>query len=98
MEKKRVFVTGATGMIGAHLAGRLVADGHEVTVLARANASLLRLRDIESHIQIVRGDLTSSTDLGTMLERVRPEVVYHLASTPFNPPTIPTRDHLDVNV
>ncbi|MFH0962637.1 MAG: NAD-dependent epimerase/dehydratase family protein [Planctomycetota bacterium] len=34
----RAFVTGATGMLGSRLAERLVADGHEVTVLVRSTS------------------------------------------------------------
>ena len=41
----RIVITGATGFIGAALTRRLLADGHNVTALARAGADHWRLMD-----------------------------------------------------
>ncbi len=94
----RVLVTGGTGMIGANLIHRLVADGYSVAALARPTASLLRLQRVQSQITIHPGDLTDAQGVKDVVAKVVPDVVFHLASTPFNPPTIPTEDHLQVNV
>lgn len=52
----RVLVTGATGYIGGRLIPRLVAAGHEVTVLAR-EPRRFRLPQNTPQVRIVQGDL-----------------------------------------
>jgi nucleoside-diphosphate-sugar epimerase len=52
----KVFLTGATGYIGSALVDRLRAAGHEVTGLARSEASAEKLRS--AGIRSVRGDFT----------------------------------------
>jgi nucleoside-diphosphate-sugar epimerase len=98
MPGTRVFVTGASGMIGANLVHRLVAEACAVTVFVRPTSSLLRLAPVESRITISRGDLADADTVAAAIDRAAPDIVYHLASTPFNPPSIPTRDHLNLNV
>jgi nucleoside-diphosphate-sugar epimerase len=51
----KIAVTGATGFIGSHLAERLVAAGHEVTVLTRSPDRLAWIRHLP--LRVVYGDL-----------------------------------------
>jgi nucleoside-diphosphate-sugar epimerase len=94
----RILVTGGTGMVGANLVHRLVAEGREVAVLARTGSSLLRLKPVEGRVELLRADLSDVEAVKTAVGRVRPHAIFHLASTPFNPPTIPVHTHLQVNV
>jgi nucleoside-diphosphate-sugar epimerase len=66
-------VTGATGFIGGHLAGRLVEEGYQVRCLARASSdtSLLDKLDVE----IAVGDLTSERSLARAAQGCR--YVFH---------------------
>jgi nucleoside-diphosphate-sugar epimerase len=93
-----VLVIGGTGMIGACLVHRLVAEGYAVSVFARPTSSLLRLQPVQQQIEIIRGDLTDKDGLRACVEKGAPQTVFHLASTPFNPPSIPVEIHLQVNV
>ena len=68
-EPKKIFLTGATGFIGSHLARRLLDDGHYVKVLARSskNSSARHrvdsaLRDIgtasSGSLEVFEGDIS----------------------------------------
>lgn len=56
VERQRVFVTGATGLIGSALVRRLLKDGAMVVVLARDAAKARRL--FGETVEIVCGDVT----------------------------------------
>ena len=95
---QRVLITGATGMIGANLTRKLVADGFRVCVLARPNTNRLRLRDIADSLQFIIGDLSDELSVCRAVDKAAPDIVYHLASTPFNPPTSTPQEHYQTNV
>ena len=50
-ERKRVFLTGATGFVGSHLASRLLLEGHRVGVLVRESKGVSARERIESVLQ-----------------------------------------------
>jgi len=95
---KRILVTGGTGFIGTNLVQRLSSDGHHVGLLSRHRGNQGRLSSLQDGVQTLMGDLLNAGAVRRAVERVQPDIVYHLASTPFNPPTIPTRTHLNVAV
>lgn len=68
-------VTGGHGFIGSHLCERLVAQGHQVRVLARAGSDLSHLSGLE--VEVVHGDLLGPLDLAEALRDVH--WVFHLA-------------------
>jgi len=72
----RVFVTGASGWIGSATVDELLAAGHEVTGLARSDASAAALQAKGAHVR--RGDLDDldSIRAGAM----DAEAVIHLAN------------------
>src|SRR3954470_5222721 len=58
----RVFLTGASGYIGSAVAERLRAAGHQLTALARSDASAAKLQSAD--IQPVRGDFSEPKSVG----------------------------------
>lgn len=95
---RRVLVTGATGMIGANLAHHLVASGDRPWAFVRSGSDLLRLGPLEGKIRYVVGDLRDPDSVAAAISAVEPDVVYHLASSYFNPPTLTAAEHFETNV
>ena len=94
---RRVLITGGTGFIGVNLAAKLVEDGASVSVFARRVLTPDRAPDAFRDARVVVGDIRDALAVKNAVEDVAPDIVLHLASTPFNPP--PTnREHLDVIV
>jgi nucleoside-diphosphate-sugar epimerase len=72
----RVFVTGASGWIGSATVDELLAAGHEVTGLARSDASAAALEAKGAHVR--RGDLDDLASIRAGAEAA--EAVIHLAN------------------
>ena len=83
---------------GIALCRRLVREGDSVTVLARPNANRWRLADLENRISIAEADIGNLEEVRALVEKVEPDVVFHLACSIFNPPVLTATEHLDVNV
>ncbi len=81
---KKVFVTGADGFIGSHLAEALVQQGADVTALALYNSmdSCGWLDDVPVHVQhamnIVRGDVRDAHQMSKLCDGQ--DVIFHLAA------------------
>jgi dihydroflavonol-4-reductase len=71
----RAFVTGATGLLGRHLVGHLLAQGDDVGALAR---TFDRARTLPAGVRTVAGDVTRPASLRAGMRGA--EVVYHLAA------------------
>jgi nucleoside-diphosphate-sugar epimerase len=72
----RDLVTGATGLLGSHIAERLVSQGHTVRALVRPASDTRFLETIG--VEIVRGDLTDQASCLAAIQGV--DVVYHAAA------------------
>lgn len=94
----KVLLTGGTGMIGANLVHRLLAHGCELFVMARPESNRFRLHSVQSQIRILEGDITDHKAVQEIILKTKPEVVFHLASTSFNPEALSAEIHFHVNV
>ena len=73
---QKVLVTGATGLLGSHLAEQLVSKGHRVRALVRPG-SRSRFLD-ELGVEVVRGDLTDPATCAAAVADVA--LVFHCAA------------------
>lgn len=72
----RTLVTGATGLLGSHVAEKLIARGDRVRALVRPGSSTGFLEELGA--EIVVGDLSNSADCLTAV--ADSEVVFHCAA------------------
>lgn len=86
---KRALITGVTGQDGAYLARLLLSKGYEVHGLKRRSSlfNTARIDNIyedphnpDPHFILHYGDMTDSSSLIHIMEKVRPDEVYNLAA------------------
>jgi 2-alkyl-3-oxoalkanoate reductase len=75
----RIFVAGATGVIGQQLLPQLVAQGHQVVGTTRSPAKLDQLRALGAEPVILDG--LDGAAVGEAVARAEPEVVIHQMTT-----------------
>ena len=73
---RHVIVTGGAGFIGSHLAARLLAAGHQVTILD--DLSTGRLENIPPAADFIEMDLGREEEYG-LLDNLEAAAVFHLA-------------------
>ena len=71
----RVFLAGATGVIGRRLVPRLVQEGHEVTGMTRSDAKTGLLRELGA--EPVVADALDAEGLRSAVAGAGPEVIVH---------------------
>lgn len=83
-EKPAVFITGATGFVGSHVARRLLTDGYQVEALTRKPGQFGLLTDISDKITWHIGDVT---DIPSLEAAIRPnqDVIHAAALVSFSP-------------
>lgn len=72
----RIFLTGATGLVGKRVADRLLARGDDLTILARTPAKARRLADAGA--TVVEGDLSDAAAIARGVEGA--QAVIHAAA------------------
>jgi nucleoside-diphosphate-sugar epimerase len=76
----RIFLTGATGFVGANIARRLLKEGHEVHVSIRKGSGTWRLASIMSQLNVHTLDITNYGAVCHTMQSVSPESIIHMAT------------------
>lgn len=87
MEKKRALITGITGQVGSYLAEFLLTKDYDVQGMYRRTSSNVedRIPNLIRRIELIEGDLTDTSSLMRVIEKVQPDEVYNLAAQSFVP-------------
>ena len=83
---KNVLITGHTGFKGTWLAKMLVMAGARVTGYSNGtptDPSLFVLSGMEQQMNSIKGDVRDLAHLRAVMEKTRPEIVFHLAAQPI---------------
>ncbi|GKX65530.1 GDP-mannose 4,6-dehydratase [Inconstantimicrobium mannanitabidum] len=87
--KKKALITGITGQDGSYLTEFLLEKGYEVHGIIRRHSMISTTRidylfeDPEignKHLFLHYGDLTDSSNLNRLIEKIRPDEIYNLAA------------------
>lgn len=77
---KCVLVSGASGFVGANLTRALIALDAEVHAITRPSTDLWRIQSILPSMTIHHADLVCGCDVQAVMDRVKPEYIFHLAT------------------
>jgi len=82
MSRKTALVTGITGQDGSYLAEFLLEKGYEVHGIIRRSSSFNtgRIDHIFDQVHLHYGDMVDSSNLVSIVTRVKPDEVYNLAA------------------
>ena len=80
--KKKALITGITGQDGSYLAEFLLEKGYEVSGMVRKTSSLLypNIGHIQHRLRLVQGDLLDPVSIRELIQLIKPDEVYNLAS------------------
>lgn len=92
---RRLFVTGATGFVGAPLVAGAVERGWEVIALVVPGDEAARLAPLGGRVQIVRGTLADPAAWQVEVARATPQAAVHLAWNTTPGSYLETRENLD---
>ncbi|MDD5317371.1 MAG: GDP-mannose 4,6-dehydratase [Candidatus ainarchaeum sp.] len=84
---KTVLVTGATGMVGSHVAGMLLDRGASVVALARSRdpKSYFFTEGLDSKAVLAYGDLKDFDRVSNVVSRYEVDAIMHLGAQPIVP-------------
>ena len=80
--QKTALITGITGQDGSYLAEFLLEKGYEVHGIHRRSSisNMGRIEHLLDKITLHDGDLTDSSSLVRIINRVKPDEIYNLAA------------------
>jgi nucleoside-diphosphate-sugar epimerase len=96
--KKTAFVTGASGFVGANLVRVLLRRDYSVHVLLRSSSKTWRIDEVLQKLTRHNGDLADGDSIRQIIEKIQPDVVFHLATYGAYPKDTDVERLLDINI
>lgn len=81
--QKRALITGITGFAGSHLAELLLKRNFAVYGIARPRSKVDNIDGIKNQLKLEDADLLDSHSLSSIMIKIKPEYVFHLAAQSF---------------
>jgi len=78
--KNKFLITGASGFIGSVLLRKLIKEKQEVHLILRKESKTWRIDDLLNKVTIHYSDLSGVFELTTIIQTVKPNIIYHLAT------------------
>ncbi|HCM37562.1 MAG: hypothetical protein UV61_C0002G0113 [Candidatus Gottesmanbacteria bacterium GW2011_GWB1_43_11] len=80
---KKALITGITGFVGSHMAELLLTEGVEVYGIQRWRSKTENIEAIQDKIKIEEADLLDAHSLYTVIDKIKPDYIFHLAAQSF---------------
>jgi GDPmannose 4,6-dehydratase len=79
---KKALITGITGQDGSYLAEQLLDKGYQVHGIIRRSSSFntSRIEHIYKQLHLHYGDVTDTSNINRLLEKIEPDEIYNLAA------------------
>lgn len=89
MKQKNVLITGITGFAGSHVADYILKTQPHVRLFGakRPNSRMRNVRHLSREVTWIDADLTDPTSMRTLLEKSRPEEIYHFGALSWVTPS-----------
>lgn len=81
--KKKALITGITGFVGSHLAEYLLKEGLVVHGIVRWRSRKDNIKKVQDKLKLHEADLLDAHSLYTVISKVRPDYIFHLAAQSF---------------
>lgn len=83
----KALITGITGFAGSHLAEYLLEHQPDVKVIGirRWRSPMVNIQGVTDRIEMQECDLTDASSVLTLIDRTRPDFIFHLAAQSFVP-------------
>jgi GDP-4-dehydro-6-deoxy-D-mannose reductase len=81
----RALITGITGFVGSHLAEYLLQKGNDVYGTIRWRSRTDNIKHIHDSLKIIESDVRDSYSIEKAINKVEPDVIFHLAAQSFVP-------------
>lgn len=80
-KNKRILITWATGFIWSNIIRKLVSEWFtHINILSRKDSNYFRINDIIDKINIYNADFLNQTELNNSIDKIKPEIIFHLAT------------------
>ena len=81
----KVLITGGSGLVGSHLADRLLAKNNQVLVIDNFNTGRRDNLKAHPHLEVVEQTIANSAAMDEIFTRFKPDVVVHAAASYKDP-------------